>query len=220
MAIFRFNGATASLPWNLRRQRASPDVGHRASMGPRHHCRGIYRISSTYLNRRFASMGPRHHCRGIPARRGHGLHRHPRLQWGHGITAVESRISRGRADPGKRRFNGATASLPWNRGARGRHDSGLLASMGPRHHCRGISVTLSMCCTWPWLQWGHGITAVESPSRNNRPHHIIELQWGHGITAVESTIRINTSKLRLEASMGPRHHCRGIEINPGHSGHR
>ena len=37
-----------------------------------------------------------------------------------------------------------------------------------------------------WLQWGHGIAAVESASSPPPAFLTFVLQWGHGIAAVES----------------------------------
>ncbi|WHZ21415.1 MAG: hypothetical protein OJF47_000527 [Nitrospira sp.] len=90
-----FNGATASLPWNL--QSGHGGAGARIS-----------------------------------------------LQWGHGITAVESTITEATIDRDKASFNGATASLPWN-------PPKLPAASRARTR----------------LQWGHGITAVESWVRHS-----------------------------------------------------
>ena len=63
----------------------------------------------------------------------------------------------------------------------------VLASMGPRHCCRGIrSASDHMATSVAMLQWGHGIAAVESLySSATRPFAML-LQWGHGIAAVES----------------------------------
>ena len=109
----RFNGATASLPWNRRKRIGCsvPDSslqwghgisavescmaedrvrrGDRASMGPRHLCRGINPFRGRPCLSIPASMGPRHLCRGIT------INAQP---W---------------QDP-RASFNGATASLPWN----------------------------------------------------------------------------------------------------------
>ncbi|WHZ21414.1 MAG: hypothetical protein OJF47_000526 [Nitrospira sp.] len=253
-----FNGATASLPWNLNFQQIVIWNRHAASMGPRHHCRGIFIMVSggqfdgrcfngataslpwnrkpifLHPHRHWASMGPRHHCRGI-ASRYFCIHIDTGLQWGHGITAVESQLS-------------CSDRLCEH------------ASMGPRHHCRGIRL-LSIFFRQPtlMLQWGHGITAVESYAIANDRVWPTALQWGHGITAVESltiapdkqtaTISFNGATASLpwnqilasrllvaargrfngataslpwnhrkivetetyrRASMGPRHHCRGI----------
>ncbi|WHZ15034.1 MAG: hypothetical protein OJF52_001875 [Nitrospira sp.] len=157
-----------------------------------------------------ASMGPRHLCRGIGNGFYSGLHYSEQLQWGHGISAVESTfvgmmaiagimlqwghgISAVESDRIPRnsrshsRFNGATASLPWN-------------PCYPSAWCR----------SYPMLQWGHGISAVESVKSivtkdqgviaSMGPRHLCRgIGWVNGIRQHSSC-----------ASMGPRHLCRGI----------
>jgi len=100
--------------------------------------------------------------------------------------------------PGVRRFNGATAFQPWKSCPLGRRNDGWLI----------------------WLQWGHGISAVEvhddfralriggiasmgprhfsrgSPQVWSSPRWIQRLQWGHGISAVEVTVIPTTSVSR------------------------
>ncbi len=108
------------------------------------------------------------------------------LQWGHGISAVEIRPSGVGLRRG-RRFNGATAFLPWKwprllmgytsrsslQWGHGisaveishtplRQTSQAIASMGPRHFCRGNLEAMQRIKAWmTGLQWGHGISAVE-----------------------------------------------------------
>ena len=94
---------------------------------------------NTILSRIKASMGPRHFCRGIPESRLRRARSFSLLQWGHGISAVESFQSGTGGVTINRCFNGATAFLPWNPGERA-----------------NMPVRLSE------LQWGHGISAVES----------------------------------------------------------
>ena len=60
------------------------------------------------------------------------------------------------------------------------------------------------------LQWGHGISAVESACGRSRKAFEPELQWGHGISAVESGTDRDERTAAENASMGPRHFCRGI----------
>ena len=84
-------------------------------------------------------------------------------------------------------FNGATAFLPWNQFLHGDHLAG-------DHE----------------LQWGHGISAVESISNHRILMSLGPLQWGHGISAVESRHLEIADIQHPRASMGPRHFCRGI----------
>jgi len=64
------------------------------------------------------------------------------LQWGHGLSAVETGARRRRNGAGRADFNGATAFQPWKRG-RVRRASGPLGvtSMGPRPFSRGNDVS-------------------------------------------------------------------------------
>ena len=156
-------------------------------------------------------MGPRHLCRGI-----HRPPRSARCRWSgfNGATAslpwnLNSPPRSGHPPSG---FNGATASLPWN----------LLGSPTLR-----FGQLL--------LQWGHGISAVESPNQSIAANATSALQWGHGISAVESARtpgsrssscscfngataslpwnpaqRTSFAVSTFQASMGPRHLCRGI----------
>ena len=111
------------------------------------------------------------------------------------------------------RFNGATAFQPWKLDEKHTALSGTYqASMGPRPFSRGN--VLSVPCRHPvqrsfngatafqpWkpepeagpssqdhgqLQWGHGLSAVETPNVLNEGIEIILLQWGHGLSAVET----------------------------------
>ena len=133
------------------------------------------------------------------------------LQWGHGLSAVETRglHSRGvirreasmgprpfsRGDPGapralrsaSSRFNGATAFQPWRR-------------RDLRHgRLRGRARFNGATAFQPWrlgaLRW------VTSPEE--------ELQWGHGLSAVETIRNADASATKKVASMGPRPFSRG-----------
>ena len=107
----RFNGAAASLPRNRLRPEDAAGMD-RASMGPRHRCRGMAGSAGSApgplqgfngaaaslprnlaqvtlaAGRQAASMGPRHRCRGMI---GHimRLTAETLLQWGRGIAAAE-----------------------------------------------------------------------------------------------------------------------------------
>ena len=154
-------------------------------MGPRHFCRGIRRAACIPRPHRFASMGPRHFCRGIGSRPGFWTSISA-LQWGHGISAVESAlfvIARAAAKP-----------LQWGHGI-----SAVESSRGST--CKTARAR---------LQWGHGISAVESLPNHAVRWSVMQLQWGHGISAVESGSASGVIPLAWVASMGPRHFCRGI----------
>jgi len=62
----------------------------------------------------------------------------------------------------------------------------LLASMGPRHECRGEGIPNYVLDPKSIaLQWGHGTNAVERPRTSLPKTCFILLQWGHGTNAVE-----------------------------------
>ena len=100
-----------------RSKRLLIEVCH-ASMGPRHFCRGIRRRRADDGLASGASMGPRHFCRGIGLMADLVAGDTGSLQWGHGISAVESNV--------------AAFAAAFRR----------VASMGPRHFCRGIRAPL------------------------------------------------------------------------------
>ncbi len=129
-----------------------------ASMGPRHLSRGIDGASVTFTpGTASASMGPRHLSRGISVKPRRCYHAY-RFN---GATASEpwNRAKRGNAwSPPWCCFNGATASEPWNHpDRRTRRDVLQPASMGPRHLSRGIINEAYRELAAETLQWGHGI---------------------------------------------------------------
>ena len=61
-------------------------------------------------------------------------------------------------------FNGATAFQPWKRAEQGRHRLRPNASMGPRPFSRGNTLpSVGGSPILALLQWGHGLSAVETP---------------------------------------------------------
>ena len=107
-------------------------------------------------------MGPRHFCRGIfgivePVLVVAVASMGPR-HFCRGIALGVPTVGRTNA-----RFNGATAFLPWNPTV---------------HEVNGKKFIM--------LQWGHGISAVESSCPQVVTAASSSLQWGHGISAVES----------------------------------
>jgi len=111
-----------------------------------------------------------------------------------------------------RGFNGATAFLPWNLLFGIVHPvirNALQWGHGISAVESGTATTVNSMSSTS-LQWGHGISAVESP-RFTPPCHVRSwLQWGHGISAVESHHGVPDREPIRVASMGPRHFCRGI----------
>ena len=206
-----------------------------ASMGPRPCGRGRPGGRSSGRLRERASMGPRPCGRG----RGGGGAGRPagrRLQWGHGLAAVDGRAG-ARTTAQSAGFNGATALRPWTGGqrrsprrtrlasmgprpcgrgrVRGVHcvlPCGVLASMGPRPCGRGRGGTLAQVETGLGLQWGHGLAAVDGADRRGAT---IEYPWGfNGATALRpwTAPRRSGFAVRPRASMGPRPCGRGRQI--------
>ena len=232
-----------------------------ASMGPRHFCRGIAPAHVSAYGETTASMGPRHFCRGIggtpcelrlklmPSFNGAtaflpwNWERNTRqivagygLQWGHGISAVE--FGQGwQCDEGDKELQwGHGISAVELRFDQAKPSSVGLASMGPRHFCRGIP-TCPKCRELPYeasmgpRHFCRGIRGWAGPRIRRRdasmgPRHFCrginrgvmpptaltaQLQWGHGISAVELLVVVAGVTGRPRASMGPRHFCRGIK---------
>ena len=157
-----------------------------ASMGPRHLCRGIELGRPRHKRHQSASMGPRHLCRGIH-----------RSLYSHYLRYVASmgprHLCRGIPDNPAHRlrpvlgFNGATASLPWNH-ARAAPAGVRLGALQWGHGISAVEslIILAFLFEETMLQWGHGISAVESPLIPRKGSVLQWLQWGHGISAVES----------------------------------
>ena len=155
------------------------------------------------------SMGPRHECRGEAHMQGRTVG--TKLPFNGATARMPWRGRLGSwSRSGSRCFNGATARMPWrgsigetspghfstlqwghgtNAVESGAHGGaggpGRVASMGPRHECRGEGEA--------WLI----------------PYKRSELQWGHGTNAVERALGGQGGHSRDCASMGPRHECRG-----------
>ena len=132
-----FNGATALQPWKLLVGIVVPRP-ILASMGPRPCSRGNLDPSAGRSGPRDpASMGPR------PCSRGNK-------------RSDVCRELAGHASMGPR---------PCSRGNRQPHHElpdGVAASMGPRPCSRGNTAWRPVTSTVTWLQWGHGLAAVET----------------------------------------------------------
>src|SRR3989339_276930 len=156
-------------------------------MGPRPFSRGNFPPQPSADPRFVASMGPRPFSRGNPLATGH---------WPLFTT----------------RFNGATAFQPWKPGRAAVPEPGArLASMGPRPLSRG---NLFLRRTVGGLFSGfNGATAFQPwkrPDQTSTPGPESWLQWGHGLSAVETGLDFGHVLLeRLRASMGPRPFSRG-----------
>ena len=193
-----FNGATAFRPWRTRPS-APPACllpvccGIRASMGPQPF--GCGRHIRSDMN---AAGRPECRFNGATAFRPwrtRQAYRWPaargcRLQWGHGLSAVEDPGPPRRAIGAAARFNGATAFRPWRTTA-----------------CRAGNPR-----SWP-LQWGHGLSAVDDRTLTQRRWCLAPeigsslLQWGHGVWAVEDVVLYSgrpalgeTPELRMRAT--------------------
>ena len=136
-----FNGATAFQPWKHQAARYREQKKIITSMGPRPFSRGNKEESP---------------C--LPPTRS--------LQWGHGLSAVET----------------GTAMHAWLLEG--------ITSMGPRPFSRGNEAFFAWLRTGKQrLQWGHGLSAVETDPIRLYFLDAAELQWGHGLSAVETAFR-------------------------------
>ena len=132
------------------------------------------------------------------------------LQWSHGLAAVET-ITPGPKGTRRPAFNGATALQPWKLAPAAQGAGHLVPSMEPRPCSRGNLSWGASCRDAMYLQWSHGLAAVEtwllhSPQRS-RPRSFNgatalqpwkpgsrplrwpggpPLQWSHGLAAVET----------------------------------
>src|SRR3990172_3931892 len=86
------------------------------------------------------------------------------LQWGHGLSAVDTLGPSSGYEAKRPGFNGATAFQPWIQGRRSAAAKAwALASMGPRPFSRGYAVNMDVVTTLlAQLQWGHGLSAVDT----------------------------------------------------------
>ncbi len=157
-------------------------------MGPRHRCRGSLAVRDLLGLGFRASMGPRHRCRGSSPR---------------------------------------CVQFP-------KHNYGNVASMGPRHRCRGsgergverggdnvgfngaaTSLSRIVICSTEVavsnvvLQWGRDIAVADRASLSHTSIVALELQWGRDIAVADRSGLGNVAGLYGQASMGPRHRCRG-----------
>ena len=185
--LTRFNGATAFQPWKS----GTP----------------IKRIE---IPKPLASMGPRPFSRGNTPSKPPPLPHPFRLQWGHGLSAVEISVATRPAKPAPGGlqwghglsaveisdaakhpwptigFNGATAFQPWKcrpiRPASPWRFGFNGATAFQPWKCSPASRGSSKAFT---LQWGHGLSAVEMIAAAGTAQYAIRLQWGHGLSAVE-----------------------------------
>ena len=155
-----FNGATAFRRWKPHRPGILRQLLHRPSMGPPPFGDGNF-VQGYILGRRFVpSMGP------PPFGDGNVLELAPDrvgvdgLQWGHRLSAMETRSIRLSAVV-RWAFNGATAFRRWKR----RHvpGSGLEATFnGATAFRRWKRHLLPVVDTVADLQWGHRLSAMET----------------------------------------------------------
>ncbi len=131
-------------------------------------------------------MGPRHCCRGIrPPVRERTLH----LHGFNGAAALLPRNRRRRrgSAASESGFNGAAALLPRNRHQPSR----------PAPSATGFNGAAALL-------------PRNLPSRTGSSDGLVRLQWGRGIAAAESASLWGVLLTIANASMGPRHCCRGI----------
>ena len=134
------------------------------------------------------------------------------LQWGHGLSAVEIIVAVRNHAAERRRFNGATAFQPWKSARLVRQRSSTWGFNGAtafqpwksprRSRSRGLGERCFNGATafQPW-KWFFVATV--------RPSGSMWLQWGHGLSAVEISPPRMGAGPKGGASMGPRPFSRG-----------
>ena len=138
-----------------------------ASMGPRPCGRGRTHGRGRSTRAHLASMGPR------PCGRGRAVGAPlctaaAKLQWGHGLAAVDGPWRAATMSVARTGFNGATALRPWTAGGRGPDMAAHVLQWG--HGLAAVDGCIEAICHWSheMLQWGHGLAAVDG-RRQRRP---------------------------------------------------
>ena len=85
------------------------------------------------------------------------------LQWSHGLSAMDTRVTVSRRRPGSATFNGAMASQPWI-----------------QHTIEQIRYALG------YLQWSHGLSAMDTAISTTASFARVVLQWSHGLSAMDT----------------------------------
>ena len=136
------------------------------------------------------------------------------LQWGHGLSAVETR-SGGMVQVC--RFQASMGPRPFSRGNHPRQPQPrlpILASMGPRPFSRGnFYCTLQLWSSQKGLQWGHGLSAVETAA--------VDVSLREGVPASMGPRPFSRGNFTIHkenlmpsiASMGPRPFSRGNKFS-------
>ena len=109
----RFNGATAFQPWKSGTGLPPGGQGAPGFNGATAFQPWKFEVPCVLIAPRNASMGPRPFSRGNGCRTWPCLTNRWRLQWGHGLSAVEISTMPRRRTAGATGFNGATAFQPW-----------------------------------------------------------------------------------------------------------
>ena len=134
-----------------------------------------------------ASMGPPPFGDGNPSLLRFGIPLVFRLQWGHRLSAMETRPCCASASLWSSGFNGATAFRRWKLGvfvaanATSRGFNGATAFRRWKHG-RGCSPASSSAM----LQWGHRLSAMETRLTGRGLAFLSGLQWGHRLSAMET----------------------------------
>ena len=132
-------------------------------------------------------MGPRPFSRGNHPYPSHTYGQDTRLQWGHDLSVVETRLDKPRWTR-RTRFNGATTFQSWK--------PDRMASCSSARDWLQWGHDLSVVETaateyarapeWLLLQWGHDLSVVETGDVEIEMRDAIMLQWGHDLSVVET----------------------------------
>ena len=91
-AVENFNGATAFQPWKPVTDKHAKPNELETSMGPRPFSRGNISANANLVASYATSMGPRHFSRGNQIGGRRPAAGEEGLQWGHGLSAVETPV--------------------------------------------------------------------------------------------------------------------------------
>ncbi len=178
-------------------------------MGPRHRCRGNVRLQAALETRNAASMGPRHRCRGNARKTSHLASYDMSLQWGRGIDAAEMSAEPAAATGMWTRFNGAAASMPRKFEAPRCQECGNVASMGPRHRCRGNADALRDSREAGPASMGPRHRCRGNLLVRHAPAVVGTCFNGAAASMPRKCRALKAMEYARFASMGPRHRCRG-----------
>ena len=102
--------------------------------------------------------------------------------------------------------------MPWMLPGRQDQRGGVLASIRPRHQCRGCREKRGYKPNPILLQFGHDTNAVDATVAADIGVPQVKLQFGHDTNAVDAPGDLAGQAEPRSASIRPRHQCRGCGL--------